>query len=345
MNRRKSEEVHQNLQLEVGSEEHLKVLREYVKCPECLAGAIAGRAAFNGRAHLMPTFDGASCNDIRVNEHVDGIEVVAPGADTDFVILYFHGGAHCVGSVWTHRALLGRLSRASGAAVIAINYRLAPENPFPAGLDDAYESLHWVRKRNPAASVAVAGDSAGGNLAFALLVLLAEKDEQQPVACVTFAPWLLLDPAAKARVKLEMHLDAGRFISKEQRYVTVEELLEQGHKNKVNPQHTLSELTVGNHIGVQYFQDHDGSDPKVSPCLASEAIARCFPPVLIHVDEGDPLIVDAEIMGRTIEKVGNIIELKVYKNTCHVFQAVPHLFPKEAADSMERTVAFLAKYF
>merc|ERR1712224_485753 len=94
--------------------------------------------------------------------------------------------------------LLGRLSRATGATVVSVNYRLAPENPFPAGLDDAYAALCWVRQDNPTAKVAVGGDSAGGNLAFALLVRLAQRNEEEPVACMTFAPWLLLDQRARS---------------------------------------------------------------------------------------------------------------------------------------------------
>jgi len=145
-------------------------------------------------------YDGAVCKKIAFTDHLSGIEVTAPGADPNRIIMHFHGGAHCFGSVWGAREFVGRMSTATKARVISVDYRLAPENPFPAGLEDARTAWHWVLKQYPHASVAVAGESAGGNLAFALLVKLSQLGEIQPVACITMSPWLLLTtPATRQR--------------------------------------------------------------------------------------------------------------------------------------------------
>jgi len=271
------------------------------------------RKLFNARAKSWNPEDDATCQEFHVNAHLDGIEVVAQGANRDCVILYFHGGAFHVGSVWTHRELLGRLSQASGAAVVSVNYRLAPENPFPAGLDDAYEALCWVRQRNTMAKVAVAGDSAGGNLAYALMARLAQRKEVQPVACVTLCPWLLLDPCVKR-----------------QKDVTFLEKL------KLSRSYVMAE---------QYFRQHPASDPEVSPCLASEDLVRQFPPSLIHADAGEPLSEDAQLMAALIQRAGAVVEMKEYETSEHVFQAYPHIYPKEADDSIEGCASFLRQHF
>lgn len=136
--------------------------------------------------------DGASCKQTRLTDRLCGIEVAATNVDEKRILLYFHGGAHVLFSTWSHRELLGRLSGISRARVVAIDYRLAPENPYPAGLEDALTAYHWTRQQFPDASIAFGGDSAGGNLAFALLVKLAQCNLPQPIACIGLSPWLCL---------------------------------------------------------------------------------------------------------------------------------------------------------
>ncbi|MEN8160954.1 MAG: alpha/beta hydrolase fold domain-containing protein, partial [Myxococcota bacterium] len=101
--------------------------------------------------------------------------LLAPGADPDRRLLYIHGGGWTSGGLDSHRPLSARLSATSGCAVLAVDYRLAPEHAFPAGLEDCIASYGWLRANGPAGaeparSVFVAGDSAGGNLTLALLL-------------------------------------------------------------------------------------------------------------------------------------------------------------------------------
>ena len=117
----------------------------------------------------------------------------AKGADGDRRLLYIHGGGWTSGGLDSHRPLSARISAATGCAVLAVDYRLAPEHAFPAGLDDCVATYRWLREHGPngaapARSVFVAGDSAGGNLTLALLLALKQRGLPLPNAAVPISP-------------------------------------------------------------------------------------------------------------------------------------------------------------
>lgn len=121
-------------------------------------------------------------------------------------VLYLHGGGYLVGSATSHRPLLAGLAHATGSPVLAPEYRLAPEHPFPAGLDDALAAWHALRSAGfPADRIAVAGDSAGGGLALSLVLRLRALGEDLPGAVGLISPWLDLRCTADALVR-----NAGR---------------------------------------------------------------------------------------------------------------------------------------
>jgi acetyl esterase/lipase len=112
-------------------------------------------------------------------------------------ILYLHGGAYCVGSPATHRALTSRLARVTGLPVFAADYRLAPEHPYPAALDDAIAAYRALRADGP---VILMGDSAGGGLALATALALRDAGAPAPAALALFSPWVdLANPARHHR--------------------------------------------------------------------------------------------------------------------------------------------------
>ncbi|TCK20319.1 alpha/beta hydrolase [Pseudonocardia endophytica] len=116
------------------------------------------------------------------------------GAPGPHRVLYLHGGGYLVGSPASHRALLAGLSRATGTPVHALDYRLAPEHPYPAAVDDALAAFRALRAAgHPARSIAVAGDSAGGGLAMALVLRLRAAGEELPGSVGLISPWLDLD--------------------------------------------------------------------------------------------------------------------------------------------------------
>ncbi|MGH3056403.1 MAG: alpha/beta hydrolase, partial [Gaiellaceae bacterium] len=120
--------------------------------------------------------------------------VVAEGADPARVILYLHGGGYVIGSINTHRELASRLTRAAAARVLVIDYRLGPEHPHPAAVDDAVAAYRWLLSQGVSPSrLAVAGDSAGGGLTVAALVAVRDARLPMPGAGVCLSPWVDLE--------------------------------------------------------------------------------------------------------------------------------------------------------
>ncbi len=115
----------------------------------------------------------------------------APGAQANRVMLYFHGGGYVVGSMRTHRTMLSHISRASGFSVLGLDYRLAPEHPFPAPVEDALAAYRWLLERGTEPSqIVLGGDSAGGGLVIAALVAIRYAGEPMPAAGVCISPWV-----------------------------------------------------------------------------------------------------------------------------------------------------------
>lgn len=120
--------------------------------------------------------------------HSEWIEPV--GVDTRKVILYLHGGGYCICSLDTHRGLAARLALAAQARLLIIDYRLAPENPFPAALEDALTAYEWLLTQGiPANKIAIGGDSAGGGLTLASAVSLRDAGRGLPAVLFLLSPW------------------------------------------------------------------------------------------------------------------------------------------------------------
>ena len=122
---------------------------------------------------------------------VDAEWISAPNASADRAVLYVHGGGYVIGSVNTHRDLMGRIARASGSRVLGLDYRLAPEHPFPAAVDDSVAGLSLAARAGIKPNrIAVAGDSAGGGLTVATLVAIRDAKLPVPGAGVCISPWV-----------------------------------------------------------------------------------------------------------------------------------------------------------
>merc|ERR1740121_1501692 len=286
-------------------------------------------------APMVQLFDGATCEAVQIGPQLTGISLAATEVQEGRIILHFHGGAHVVGNVWCTRELVGRLSAAAEARIISVEYRLAPEHPFPAGLDDALTAWRWVSQEYPGAPVALAGDSAGGNLAFALLVKLAQLQEPQPVACITMSPWLLLDHekcvqrASSRRSQLRSTSGSG-----------VQAMIARAIAEKFEREwQSGAAFCVG-----RYCHGGSPSNPLVSPVLAGEELVGRFPPVLIHASHDEPLAKDAQDMAELCARGGATAELVLFPGSVHVFQAVPFMRQK-ANTSLQQMSVFLEKYW
>ncbi|NJD60294.1 MAG: alpha/beta hydrolase [Anaerolineales bacterium] len=209
------------------------------------------------------------------------------GAPGDAAILYIHGGAWYMGSPRTHRGMVSHLCYASGVNALSIDYRLAPENPFPAGLEDCLTAFEWLQAQGiPARRIVLAGDSAGGNLSLALLVELKAAGKPLPAGAVALSP-------------------ATDLASQRESYTT---------RHKVDP--VLANLGSTS-IVSDYIRDHDPHEPTISPIYAD---LQGLPPILIHVGENEVLLDDAVGFVARARAAGVEAQVKVWPEMFHVFQ-------------------------
>ena len=192
---------------------------------------------------------------------VDGEWSVAPGSDPGRVLLYFHGGGYCSGSIISHRRMVTEAGRSAGIRTLAVAYRLAPEHPFPAALEDAATAWRVLRALGISGNrIAVGGDSAGGNLAVALLARLRDTGEDLPACAWLVSPWVDLTQSGAT-------LDS---------------------KDAVDPiihKEYLDELA-----SAFVPRGVDRGDPRVSVLHAN---LEGFPPLLIQVGSAETLLDDA----------------------------------------------------
>ena len=208
----------------------------------------------------------------------------APGAADDRVVLHLHGGGFVVGSAWDTRALTGEVARASGAAGLAIDYALAPEHPFPAGLDDCLAAYSGLIDRGfEAGSIAVAGDSAGGGLAISLLAAIRDAGLPQPAAAAVFSPWVdLACEGGSMRTKAAVDPLVAR-----------EGLL------------AMANLYAGDALA------------EASPL---DADLSALPPLLIQVGSAEVLLDDAIRLAEEAGASGSAVTLEIWPDMIHVWQ-------------------------
>ena len=231
---------------------------------------------------------------------------VAHGAAEDKVILYVHGGGYVMGSAGSHRDVTGRLSKASGARVLSLNYRLAPEHPFPAPVDDAVAAYRWLLAQGISSSnVAIAGDSAGGGLAFATLLALRDAGDPVPAAGVGISPWVDMEGTGES-MTTRAAVDP---------VVQKEGLLE---------------------MAKLYLGDADPKNPLAAPLHANLA---GLPPLLIHVGDAETLLNDATQITERARKAGVDVTLKIWDEMPHVWPMFAPILP-EGQQAIEEIGAF-----
>jgi len=232
--------------------------------------------------------------------------LAAPGADPKRALLYVHGGAYAFGTLAGYRPLAGRIARAFGAQVFVVGYRLAPEHPFPAGLDDVKRSYAALRAATrDAAKIAIAGDSAGGGLTLAALVALRDERTKLPLAAACLSPCVDLEATGEsmtARAALDPIIQREGVLASAQMY-----------------------LGAG-----------DRRSPLASPLYAD---LRGLPPLLLHVGTSETLYDDSVRFADRARAQGVDVTLDVWEGMIHVF----HMFPAfaDAHRAVDRLGAFL----
>jgi epsilon-lactone hydrolase len=220
-------------------------------------------------------------------------------------VLYLHGGGYMLGSAFGYRPLAGALAAAAQAGALVPEYRLAPEHPFPAALDDALLAYRWLIEQNASPqAVTLAGDSSGGGLSMSLLLTLRERGLPLPGAVVLLTPGV--DPTCATS-----GLDAD------------------------DPE-TARLLDVGRRSRDAYLAGHPVDDPVVSPLLAD---LSGLPPMLVQAATGDPFRPDAQALADHAREHGVDVRLELYPVAIHVFHYFWSFLP-EAASALESAGAF-----
>ena len=227
--------------------------------------------------------------------------------DRRAVIIYYHGGAYIMGSRTTHRHIGAWLSGKSRARVVMPEYRVAPENPFPAPVDDAFSVYKTLLETGYDASrIALAGDSAGGGLAFATFLKARDEGLPDPACIVGFSPWLdltMTQPSLKRNARRDPLLPANRF-----RDVT-----------------------------SFYLNGADPSLPYASPLLAD---VTAPPPALIQSSRIEILSDEAEAMAEKWREAGGDVRLEWWRSAPHAWQIFAGIAP-EADDAINRAGKFI----
>ena len=237
---------------------------------------------------------------------VKGEWVKIAGASPTRLILYFHGGGYVSGSPETHRPLIARLCQAAQANAFVPAYRLAPDFAFPAGLRDGIDAYRYLLQKNIASqSIVLAGDAAGGGLAFACLLAIRNAGLAMPAACVAMSPWADLSLSGWSMLQNEKN-DAA--LSWDLLFVSARHYLK-----KQNP-----------------------ADPYASPVFAS---FRDFPPIMVHAGSNEILRDDASRLGERAAEAGVPVSVEIYDGMQHVFQASPYV--PEARVSLQRLGQFI----
>jgi monoterpene epsilon-lactone hydrolase len=255
-----------------------------------------------------PTVDGVQLKRVKVGE-IPCEWVVAPGAATDVRVLYIHGGGFISGSGGFYLPLASHLSRMAKCAVLLVDYRLAPEHPFPAGLNDCVDVFEWMWDQGPegvsrARATFVAGDSAGGNLTLATVLALRDRQKRLPFGAIPISP------------------------------VTDFTLASDSLNSVADPIISSRTMPI---FREHYLKDHSTRDPLASPVFADY---RGIPPLLIQAGEHEMLRDDAVRVSQRIRETGGRVTLEVWKGMFHVFQSHDPLLPegREAFDHIAQFV-------
>jgi monoterpene epsilon-lactone hydrolase len=267
------------------------------------------RAAFEARLARIPKKRKVKYESCEV-ESLHAEWITAPGASAEHVILYLHGGAYIFGSVNTHRFVATNLSRVTQARVLIIEYRLAPEHPFPAAVDDALIAYRWLLSQGISPkSLAVAGDSAGGGLTAALLVAARDAGEPLPAAAVCLSPFVdmaLTGASMKTKVKVDVIVPADLIP----------------------------------HVVKAYLGEADPYTPLASPIYAD---LHSLPPLLIQVGTDEVLLDDAVRLAAQARAASVEVTLEVWDEMFHAWQTAGNMLP-EARQAMARIGQFVRAY-
>ena len=264
------------------------------------------RAAFDAVANMF-----LLAADVR-RETVDvdgtpGEWITTEGGAAEATILYLHGGGYVIGSINSHRELISRIARAAGARALAIDYRLAPEHPFPAAVEDATKAYRWLLHHGVSPeSIVIAGDSAGGGLTVATLLALRDAGDPLPAAAVCISPWTDLEITGESMVT----------------------------KADVDPMIRPDEAKGE---AARYYGEAGPRHPLVSPIHAD---LSGLPPLLVQVGTSEVLLSDSTRLAERAKAAGVDVTLEEWEEMIHVWHFFAFMLP-EGQQAIERIGEFV----
>jgi acetyl esterase/lipase len=237
---------------------------------------------------------------------VPGVWVEPGEADPQRTILYLHGGGYVVGSSDTHAKLAGHLAVAAGARAFVADYRLAPEHPHPAALDDALAAYRALLAGGTDPSqLVVAGDSAGGGLAVALLVAARDAGLPQPAGAIGFSPWVDLACTGET---FATRADVDLMVTSD-----------------------LAGMMAGHYLA--------GADPRTATASPLYADLHGLAPMCVQAGDEEVLLADSTRLADRLRDAGVDVELEVFPEMQHVFQIAAGLLP-ESDDAIAKAGAY-----
>jgi len=247
--------------------------------------------------------------EIMVN-NIPSLWINTPESVKDRVVLYLHGGGYVIGSINTHKGLGYRISRASKSRILLIDYRLAPEHPYPAALEDSVAAYKWLIDEEgiDPQNIVISGDSAGGGLTAATLLKLRDTGVALPAGGVLLSPWTDLDltgDSIKTKRRLDPIVDASGL-------------------------HFMANLYIG---------DEEPNNPYISPIYAD---LKDLPPILVQVGSAEVLLDDSTRFAEKAKSVGVDVTIEVWDNMTHVFQFLA-LWAPEGEQAIEKIGEFIQK--
>ena len=239
---------------------------------------------------------------------VPAVRIAVPEAREDLCVLYLHGGGYVIGSAALYRDFTWRIGRAARASVLFVDYRLAPEHPFPVAIEDAVTAYRWLADQFDPRRIAFVGDSAGGGLALAALLKLRDEGHTLPAAAVALSPWTdlaLTGPSLHANATADPVLETSRVIKYSHDYLA-----------RADPRHPYASPLYGDASGL--------------------------PPVLIQVGSEEMLRDDSMRMADKLKAAGCEAEIDVCPRLPHGWQLYARILP-EGRQAIERIGAFLER--
>ena len=257
-----------------------------------------------------PASRAASTSELRI-DGMSAVRAQPKSSEPGRTLLYFHGGGYCIGSWQTYRGLITHLAVASEAVVYSPNYRLAPEHPHPAALEDALRAYRWLLDQGaPAGKIAIAGDSAGGGLALATAVAVRDRGLPLPASLVLISPWVDLrgdTPSMTDNASIDPMLRAS----------------------------------WSRWCATRYLNGRDPNDPACSPLFADH---RGLPPLLIHVGSDEMIFDDSTRLAERCRAAGVEVRLTVFDRMWHEFQIHAGMM-NESDEAVAEIAEFLRAHF